>query len=439
MTGMWLCDHGNILMFRFLQMCAWALVPQSPILWVKLTDARKACDCTTAVILMFEDLKCKTLDALITGIIVVNRASPGRASTLPWSRGSSEWFYFSYEAQDDRRPDRQHSGTTTSPVDDSIQARRQQPAAVSGVFWAGLLGHLGPSLAALFATSKSTSRPSSSTTSTSLTTELKYDIDIDLTSEIKHDFDTELQRASRPVPWESTLARRVIVRPMSDTKLTDATRNVSKYMCVGSSTSESDPLREANKRLLTVLFLQLRRHLLLSLTLSLFSVLSASYNISSTATPLGRLDIFPSVLVSSLQLEPLHWYGVVLLVVLIDAARVSSDGPSAVFFQMCERVSGKLKMIDALITTVEYDDDSDRRPQSSTTSTPDGGHLWGVLTRWVSGYAGFLGLLVLVVSCSAGSRDTTDDTDTDTNTDNASNTTSTPGFKSFKTGPLVRR
>ncbi|EIM91087.1 uncharacterized protein STEHIDRAFT_152761 [Stereum hirsutum FP-91666 SS1] len=52
------------------------------------------------------------------------------------------------------------------------------------------------------------------------------DIDIDLTSEIKHDFDTELQRASRPVPWDS----------------------VDLVVVQGLSTSESDPLREANRR-----------------------------------------------------------------------------------------------------------------------------------------------------------------------------------------------
>ncbi|EIM82428.1 uncharacterized protein STEHIDRAFT_160972 [Stereum hirsutum FP-91666 SS1] len=78
-------------------------------------------------------------------------------------------------------------------------------------------------------------RPGSSTTPTSLTTELKHDIDIDLTSEIKHDSDTELQRASRTVPWDSvdlvvTLARCVILRTVFDPKLTDATRNVFKYL-----------------------------------------------------------------------------------------------------------------------------------------------------------------------------------------------------------------
>ncbi|EIM90532.1 uncharacterized protein STEHIDRAFT_154350 [Stereum hirsutum FP-91666 SS1] len=36
-----------------------------------------------------------------------------------------------------------------------------------------------------------------------LTTELKHDFNIDLTTELKHDVDTELQRASRPVPWYS--------------------------------------------------------------------------------------------------------------------------------------------------------------------------------------------------------------------------------------------
>lgn len=59
---------------------------------------------------------------------------------------------------------------------------------------------------------------------------------------------------------------------------------------------------------------------------------------------------------------------------------------------MCERESDKLKMIDALVATVEHDDETGRLLQSSATSTPDGGP-WGDI-GWVSGYAGSLGLLV---------------------------------------------
>ncbi|EIM82514.1 uncharacterized protein STEHIDRAFT_161052 [Stereum hirsutum FP-91666 SS1] len=191
------------------------------------------------------------------------------------------------------------------------------------------------------------------TTPTSLTTELKHDLNLDLTNELKHDIDTELQRASRPVPWYS----------------------VDLAVVQGLSTSESDPLREANRRLLTVLF-QVRRCGKLKTADAPIATIEHGGEFgrrlpsSTTSTPSGGVwGILGCVSRSVVSLGLLSFFATVLGLVLLELGDIDIDlRPSS--STTATSLTTELKHDIDVDLTSEIKHDSDTELQRASRTVP---------------------------------------------------------------------